>query len=122
MKFYPLLPGMQAADLTEEYRASREIGSIRIGREHFFFRLRLKVYYIPYGRIRRCYRRVLLVPATVCCGRGELQVENLVLHGEEGELAQIPLPGTRAAKELMRELQPRIPGCIFAAPADGGNR
>ena len=56
------------------------------------------------------------------CGRGELQVENLVLHGEEGELVQIPLPGTRAAKELMRELQPRIPGCIFAAPADGGNR
>ena len=83
MKFYPLLPGMQTADLTEEYRASREIGSIRIGREHFFFRLRLKVYYIPYGRIRRCYRRVLLVPATVCCGRGELQVENLVL-GHKG--------------------------------------
>lgn len=123
MKFYPLLPGMPTVDLTEEYRASREIGSIRIGSEHLFFRLRLKVCYIPYGKIRRCYRRVLLIPATVCCGKGELQAENLVVHGEEGELAQIPLPSTRAAKELMRELQSRIPGCIFAAPpAAGGSK
>ena len=116
MRFNSLCPEVDTSDLTEEYKAARTIGSIRIGENNLFFKLRLKVYFVPYDLIRRCYRRVLLVPATVCCGKGELHVENLVLCTQEGEIAQIPLPGTREAKEVMRELQMRIHDCIFAAP------
>lgn len=118
MKFHPLCPGTATTDLTEEYKGARAIGSLRIGEKNLFCRLRLKVYYIPYELICRCYRRVLLVPATVCCGKGELQVENLVICTREGEIAQLPLPGTREAKEVMRELKTRIRGCIFTAPLE----
>ena len=121
MKFYPLLDQAgrdlpSAESLTDEYKSSREIGSIRVGEKHLFFRVRLKVYYIPYSAIRRCYRRVIQFPARMCCGRGEMSTENLVLWTDEGEVAQIPLPSTRAAKELMRILPSRIPGAVFTAP------
>ena len=116
MKFYSLNKDSDRPDLSEEYAASRRIGSLGIGTEHLFFRLRLKTFFIPYTDIKRCYRRVLLVPARMCCGRGELQMENLVLHNDEGEFAQIPLPDTRAAKEVMRQLETRIPGAVFSAP------
>lgn len=118
MKFHPLCPGTAVTDLTEEYKTARAIGSLRIGDKNLFCRLRLKVYYVPYELIRRCYRRVLLVPATVCCGKGELHVENLVICTQEGEIAQVPLPGTREAKEVMRELKIRIRDCIFTAPLE----
>ena len=70
MKFYSLYEYTDAPDLTEEYSSARRIGSLGIGTEHLFFRLRLKTYFIPYTDIKRCYRRVLLVPARMCCGRG----------------------------------------------------
>ena len=105
-----------SAALAREYKAAREIGVVRIGEERLFFRVRLRIYWIPYTDIRRCFRRVMMVPAAVCCGRGELPVENLVVTGERGELAQIQLPGTRAAKELMKALQEKMPDIPFSKP------
>ena len=116
MRFYSLYNHSDRPDLSEEYEKARKIGSLGIGTEHLFFRVRLKTYFVPYADITRCYRRVLLVQARMCCGRGELQMEDLVIHNEEGELAQIPLPDTRAAKEVMRLLGTRIPGADFSAP------
>ena len=104
MKFYPLTDAA-SADLTAEYDAAREIGVVRLGTEHLFFRSKRKHYYIPYQHITRFYRRVLMVPAKLCCGQGSFDVEHLVLEREDRELAQIQLPGTRAAKVLMEELQ-----------------
>ena len=103
--------------LKKDYQSSREIGVIRIGEKVLFFRSHLKVYYVPYREIRRFYRRVLMVPARLCCGRGSIDVENLVLEGKDGELAQIQLPGTRAAKELMEVLKARMPGVPSVCPA-----
>ena len=103
--------------LLEEYQQAREIGVVRIGEQTLFFRVRLRIYYVPYADIRRCFRRVFVVPANVCCGKGNLEMENLVICGEEGELAQIQLPGTRAAKELMKELHRRMPHVDFSSPA-----
>ena len=121
MKLYPLLgqAGQESPSpevLSEEYKASREIGIIRVGEDHLFFRVRLKVCFIPYTAVRRCYRRVLQFPVRMCCGRGEMSAENLVLWTDEGEVAQIPVPSTRAAKELMRILPSKIPGAVFTAP------
>jgi hypothetical protein len=57
------------------------------------------------------------VPAKLCCGKGDLEVENLVICGDKGELAQIQLPGTRAAKVLMEELENLIPEAEFGRPS-----
>ena len=118
MKFYPLVSGTeQPADLASEYKAAREIGRIRMGELRLFLRAGFRTYYIPYSDVRRCFRRVQLIPAKMCCGRGDLEVENLVVCGDAGELIQVQLPGTKAAKILMKELEERIPEAEFGKPA-----
>lgn len=117
MKFYPLTDTQAPEqDLQSEYGAAREIGKLRLGELRLYFRKARRVYYIPYTDVRRCFRRVMLVPAKLCCGRGDLEVENLVVCGDAGELAQIQLPGTRAAKLLMAELERLIPEAEFGRP------
>lgn len=102
--------------LTEAYKSARTIGVLRMAEEGLFFRAHFHTWFIPYTEIRRCFRRVQLVPAKLCCGKGDFAVENLVIEGEEGELAQIQLPGTRAAKAAMEELKARVPQASFSAP------
>lgn len=120
MKFYPLIenaPGADAAALGSEYRAAREIGKVRMGELNLFIRSGLKTYYIPYRDVRRCFRRVMLIPAKMCCGKGDFELENLVICGDAGELAQVQLPGERAGKILFEELKQRIPEAEFGKPA-----
>ena len=121
MRFYPLTtPAENAAALESEYKAAREIGRVRLGELHLYCRARMKHYYIPYRDVRRCFRRVELIPAKMCCGKGDFEVENLVVCGDSGELIQVQLPGTKAAKILMEELQKRIPEAEFGKPAQNG--
>jgi len=117
MKFHPLTTVVNdKSALESEYKAAREIGTLRLGELRLYFRSKRKVYYIPYKDVRRCFRRVMLIPAKMCCGKGDFEVENLVVCGEEGELAQIQLPGTRAALILMEELERLIPEAEFGKP------
>lgn len=117
MKFHPLTTVVNdTASLESEYKAAREIGAIRLGELRLYFRNKRKIYYIPYEDVRRCFRRVLLIPARMCCGKGDFELENLVICGEEGELAQIQLPGSRAAVALMEELERLIPEAEFGRP------
>ncbi len=119
MKFYPITTadGDDSA-LLSEYNAAREIGKLRLGELRLYFRAGRKTYYIPYRDVRRCFRRVQLVPAKMCCGSGNFEIENLVVCGDAGELCQIQLPGTRAAKALMEELEKRIPEAEFGRPTE----
>ena len=103
MRFYSL----------EQTQAVERIGIVRIGKERLYFRRMRKIYYIPYADIRRCFRRVMLVPAKLCCGRGDLEVENLVICTDRGEAAQIQLPGAKAGKILLEELKKRLPDAEF---------
>ena len=119
MKFYPLIAGSQEPKgLGEEYRTGREIGKIRLGEQHLFFRSMGRAYYIPYTEIRRYFRRVMMVPARLCCGKGSFQMEHLVICGGEGELAQVEVPGTKAAKVLMEELGRLAPGAAVGKPGE----
>ena len=118
MKLYALSTELQDVDaLRSEYKSARQIGVLRLGEMCLYFRKGLRAYYIPYADIRRCFRRVLLVPAKMCCGKGELQVENLVVCSDAGEIAQIQLPGTKAAKVLIDELKAKLPDVDFTRPA-----
>ena len=117
MTLYPLVSEAEDRNgLASEFRTAREIGRVRLGELHLFLRAGLKTYYIPYRDVRRCFRRVQLIAAKMCCGRGNLEVENLVVCGDEGELIQVQLPGSRAAKILMAELKERIPEAEFGKP------
>lgn len=117
MKFLPLTDTVVSdAILAEEYKTGREIGVVKLTKDHLFFKKKMKVYYIPYTDVRRCFRRVRLVPAKLCCGKGDFEIEYLVVCGDAGELAEIQLPGTRAAKILIEELKERIPDAKFVRP------
>lgn len=105
MKFYSVTSEHNnAAALQAEYASGRVIGNVHLGAEFLFFKEKRKVYYIPYADMTRCFRRVLLVQTKMCCGKGNLEVENLVVCSEKGEAAQIQLPGERAGKILLEEI------------------
>ena len=102
--------------LDAEYSAARAIGSVRVGTEHLFFRAGMRYFALEQSEIRRCYRRVMRLPMKMCCGSGNLDVEYLVVEGEKGELAQLQLPGTRAARALMEVLKESLPGVPLTTP------
>ena len=127
MKFESLTsPAADAASLQEEYKQAREIGKLRLGQRNLFVRAGLKAFYIPYADIRRYFRRVMQVPAKLCCGKGNFEIENLVICGDSGELVQVQLPGTKAAKIVMDELAQLAPnaavGRVPTTGADGADQ
>ena len=110
MKFHSVTSeNPNAAALQQEYAAGRVIGNVHLGTQHLFFKEKRKVYYIPFADMTRCFRRVLLVQTKMCCGKGDLEVENLVVCSESGEVAQIQLPGERAGKVLLEEITKLAP-------------
>lgn len=119
MKFYALTKSDSSKTedaLRTEYRNAQEIGKIRLGFEQFYFRSAHRVYYIPYTDIYRYFRRVMLVPAKLCCGRGDFAIEHLVICDADKELAQIQLPGSHAAKVLMERMLALAPDAIVGMP------
>ena len=109
MKFYPITSEKNSAALQAEYASGRVIGNVHLGEETLFFKKKLKVYYIPFADMTRCFRRVMLVQTKMCCGKGNLEVENLVVCTEAGEVAQIQLPGERAGVILLEEIAKKAP-------------
>lgn len=100
--------------LKAEKAAGKTIGIITLGKTVFFFRRGMKMYYIPNSEVHRAFRRVMDVEMKVCCGKGSMPVEYLVIcDSEERELAQIQLPGTKAAHALMDEIKERMPDTII---------
>ncbi len=119
MKFNKLVSNEFDSDcLKEEYKAAKEIGVISLSDSHLFFRKGLKKYYISYSLIEYAFRRVFMVPAKMCCGKGELPMENLVIVSGGAEVASIGLPGTKAAKALIEEINLRAPEIITKCPKE----
>ena len=117
MKLTPLSKNETgSAPETAEWEAAHEIGSLRIGSSHLFFKKRLTVYYISYDLITRLYRRVEMVGMKMCCGKGNMAFESLVICEGETELAVVHLPGTKAAKLAMEELKEKAPHASFVCP------
>lgn len=118
MKFYPLEDSVEETKaLTQEYKSAHEIGVIRVGENCLFFKKAFKIYYIQYKNLARAYRRVLLVPAKMCCGSGEFPIENLVIHNsKDEEIAVISVPGEKAGIMLLEELKQKSPITILVCP------
>ena len=113
MKFYPVTTAAADAALKSDYDAGRAIGNVQLGNTYLFFKEKRKLYYIPYSDMTRVFRRVMLVQTKMCCGRGNLEVENLVVCTEAGEVAQIQLPGARAGVILLEEVPKRAPHVLI---------
>lgn len=119
MKFCALTVAEENTDsLQTEYKNAQEIGKLRLGTERLYFRSARKIYYIRYTDIHRYFRRVMLVPAKLCCGKGDFAIEHLVICDADKELAQIQLPGSRAAKVLMERMSSLAPDAMVGMPAD----
>ena len=122
MKFYQVTgETTEKSAVLPEYKEAREFGAVRVGKTMLFFRKGRKTYCMSYPEISRFFRRVMLVPAKMCCASGKLPVESLVLcrktaASEEAEVVQVTLPGSRAAKLLMELLKEKMPETPSAAP------
>ena len=115
MIFSPLTKtALDRKELRAEYKESKSIGVIRPGKTCFFFRRGLKIYYIPYTEIVRCFRRVMLIPTNT--KRGDMKLETLVICDTKGELAQIQIPGPNAAKTLLEDMKVKAPHANFTCP------
>lgn len=108
----------EKALLHSEYAQAYAVGKLRLGQERLYFRAGFTTYYIPYCDIRRYFRRVTQVPAKLCCGKGNFEIESLVVCDSDKELAQIDLPGTRAAKAVMVRMAELAPDAAVGAIRD----
>jgi len=110
MKFLPLTTTQKEADaLSEEYKAAHQIGKVFLGTNTFFIKKGFKVYYIGFSEIHRAFRRVKAVPTRICCGKGEIRLEYIVLCDKKNEIAEIYLPDERASTAIINELQQKSP-------------
>ena len=127
MKFNAWTSTLDEDTLAADYKQARGIGAVSVGSQVLFFRKRLALYYIPYGDIERCYRRVNEVPAQMGCCMGSYDRESLIVDTKDREQAVISLPDTRSARAVIDELRKYLPeskigcdarkACRDAAPA-----
>ncbi len=105
------------AERRRAYRAAEHLGGLRLGEDTLFYKSGGRVAALPYGRLERYFRRVMLVPVRLCCGKGTLPVEHLVLCAAGRELAVVALPSRRAAEAAMERLRQLAPAAAAGKPA-----
>ncbi len=121
MKFYPVTVAAPDAALKADFDASRAIGNVQLGDAFLYFKVKRKMYYVSYQEVTRVFRRVQLVQTKMCCGKGNLEVENLVVCTAAGEVAQIQLPGSRAGVILLEEVAKRAPHVQIGKPKENND-
>ena len=105
MGFYKITEELDKNVLKSEYRQGEKIGLVTLGSTCFFFKAGFKKYYIPYKDIKRCFRRVHVVPIkNKKTNENSLQIESIVLMDKEKEVAQIQFPGKKAAEEVLKKI------------------
>lgn len=111
MKFIPVIENqiMSDEELKQELNDSVILGKVRFGKSCILYKKMFQTLYIKYESIHRAFRRIKAVPLKMCCGRGELQLEYLVLCDKKGELAEFDLPDKKAAEAAIAELTARNP-------------
>lgn len=110
MKFFPITEeNIDSDTLKAQLDSAHEIGRVYLSDATLFVKKRRKVFYISYSNIHRAFRRVKSVPTRICCGKGEIRLEYLVLSSKTTELCEIDLPDERAATAVIEELQAKAP-------------
>jgi hypothetical protein len=122
MIFKPLAPSEVSSDvLKKEYKnkEDKEVANVKLSTNYLFFKTGFRTYFIAYNDIYRFFRRVVMVAAKIGCCNGEMPVNYVVICGDKDqELAQIQMPGEKAAKALVDELKVRLPHARFGKPSE----
>lgn len=127
MRFVPLDDGQEPEGLREDLRTGRRIGPAAVGDRCLFVRRAFTVWWIPWGSVSRCFRRVEQIPVRLGCCMGQVDVEDVVVcsadAGADRERIQIRMPGRRAALALLDEIARHAPcaavGCLPRAGEAG---
>ena len=106
--------------LIVEYERAEEIGRVRLGSEHLFYRDLGKRYFVPYGYIERSFTRI-----------SECQPDDspayyyyrlILVHGEK-EFANLIFNKEEQVDEIHAKLKVKHPGIQYGyVPPEGGER
>ena len=91
-------------DLASICKNGHSIGSVIIADGYLFVKKGFKYYYISYKDADKIFSRVKRLHAKICCGDGDIEVEYLVIFAQGRELMEITLPGKKAARAVIEEL------------------
>ena len=105
MRFKGLTGKEEQSDvLKADYESAVKVGVLALGNSHLFFRKFLKTYYASYADLSAAYRRVYMMK-----GKNSLAAEFLVLVSEGREIANIGIPGTKNAREILEIIKEKAP-------------
>lgn len=115
LKFVSLIKADNSSNIdpAEDYKNSTRYAKLSLGKSFLFIKNLFKVYYIEYSEIDNYFRRVALIPTVSFKGKKQLPVEYLVIRNNGNELAQIQLPGKKAAVEICEKMQTLVPNSHF---------
>ncbi|MCR5108560.1 MAG: hypothetical protein K6B28_10415 [Lachnospiraceae bacterium] len=117
MGFYSVTGETEKSILKDEYRNGDKIGLVTLGNTCLFFKSGWKKYYIPYSDIKRCFRRVHVLPIkNKKTGENSLQVESVVVMDVQKELAQIQFPGKNSVDDFLKKIVEKNPDISTALP------
>ena len=106
MKFRSLIGKEEQNDvLKSDYEAGTKVGVISLGNSHLFFRKLFRTYYVAYADLSAAYRRVYMMNDR----KNSLTAEFLVLVSDGKEIANIGVPGTKNAKEIIEIIKEKAP-------------
>ena len=91
-------------DLASLCKNGHSIGPVIISDGYLFVKKGFRYYYISYNDADKIFRRVRRLHANICCGDGDIEVEYLVIYAQERELMEVTLPGKKAARAIIDEL------------------
>jgi len=95
----------QSDVLKSDYEAGTKVGIISLGNSHLFFRKLFRTYYISYTDLSAAFRRVYMMNGR----KNSLAAEYLVLVSDGKEIANIGVPGTKNAKEIIETIKEKAP-------------
>ena len=104
-------------DLASICKNGHSIGPVIIGDGYLFVKKGFRYYYISYKDADKIFRRVKRLHANICCGDGDIEVEYLVIYAQGSELMEITLPGKKAARAIIDELNKTATYLDTCAPA-----
>lgn len=109
MKYISLTEEVSQDCIEKDLSKAHSIGKVYLGNEILFYKKGFKYFYIPLSNVYRAFRRIKAVSTSLCCGKGEIQLQFLVLCSKKDELAEFDLPDERSAIKLLEELQQKAP-------------
>lgn len=117
MKFTPLTkPNTNIEEIEQDYKLAHKIGSAALGNKCFFFKKKLKTFYVSYDDLKQAFRRIYAVPAKMCCANGDIELEHIVIITKSGIENEIPLPDKKAAEHLFAEMKEKAPSLDYSSP------